>query len=249
MTGTGTANDGTSYPTIAALLAANPTITVSANQNIVMNMFADQTALVSKTGVGTIIPKTATYIPSNDLTSGIDYDGTNSDNDPASINGSDVVVNIVGVDNSDNYWGDAKTALTAGTLEAGNYIETFYGLNYLGKQEFATWQTSNRGGSVIDFMKSLTLKYQTDSSGNQVLDENGNPIIVGLADSNGAQIAVASNTPLVVTNFLLPFTGGEGMMGLVGLAALTSISAMSLKKKKKQEENQVFDEARGEDKK
>lgn len=69
-----------------------------------------------------------------------------------------------------------------------------------------------------------------------------------MADSNGAQIAVASNTPLVVTNFLLPFTGGEGMMGLVGLAALTSISAMSLKKKKKQEENQVFDEARGEDK-
>ena len=50
LTGTGTANDGTSYPTIAALLAANPTITVSANQNIVMNMFADQTALVSKTG-------------------------------------------------------------------------------------------------------------------------------------------------------------------------------------------------------
>lgn len=106
---TGFTLNGKTYPTMAALIAANPTVPAAASsaiaQAITMNMVYDGTSISSNPD------STATagseYKPAIDITQGLDMDAADDDGNPAVINGQDVVAHISSQDGTVNYWSHA----------------------------------------------------------------------------------------------------------------------------------------------
>lgn len=205
---TGFTLNGKTYPTMAALIAANPTVPAAGNglvaQNITMNMVYDGTSISSNPN--STVTAGSEYKPATDITQGLDMDAADDDGNPALINGYDVVANITSQDGTANYWGDATNTIN---LAQGTYTETFYALNYLGMQAY---QAQTTYSNVTDFIKNLN-------------------------SANLQNYTVSSQTNLsVVKPFELPFTGGEGMAGIVGLALATGGTGLILKRRRKNEE-------------
>lgn len=205
---TGFTLNGKTYPTMAALIAANPTVPAAANnaiaQAITMNMVYDGTKIISNPNSNATAG--SEYKPATDITQGLDMDGADDDGNPALINGYDVVANIVSQDGTVNYWGDATNTIN---LAQGTYTETFYALNYLGLQAY---QAQTTYSNVTDYIKNLS-------------------------SANLQNYTVNSQTNLsAVKPFELPFTGGEGTAGIVGLALMTGGTGLILKRRRKNEE-------------
>jgi len=155
---------GTTYPTFAALLAANPYVPVGENntptQFVTVNMVSDQTSITSNSTSSTTPFTPATnYMPINDITGSTDINGKDDDGLPYAINGYNAVTNITG--GTTNYWGDATNSLK---LPIGSYTETYYALNYLGLQAYQGQSTYTTVASFLQSLSSANLAKYTVSS-------------------------------------------------------------------------------------
>lgn len=205
---TGYTLNGTTYKTWAALIAANPYIPAAASgavaQAITMNMIYDGTSISSNPNSTATVG--SDYKPATDITSGKDVDGSDDDNNPAVINGYDVVANIRSQDGTVNLWSDATKTIN---IAQGAYTETFYALNYLGLQAY---QTQTTYSNVTDFIKNLS-----------------NANLQNYTVTSQTSLSI-------VKPFEVPFTGGTGMAGIVGLALAAGGTGFILKGRRKNEE-------------
>ena len=195
---TGYSISGKTYPTFAALSAANRYVPVGANNNqtqaVTVNMVSDQTSITSQaTTITTPFTPATNYLPSSDIMTGTDIDDADDDGNPAVVNGYDVVYNITGGNlNLTNLWGDSAQSLQ---LSTGSYTETYYALNYMGVQAYQTWLSGHAGGTVAQFLQSLphsadptnptagTLEYDTVSSQTTLNVADGTAITAQASDS------------------------------------------------------------------
>lgn len=163
---------------------------------------ADLTAI--QTNASNSFPKTASYSPANDLLSTADVTGTDGDNDKNTANGYGVYVTISDSAGNSVWMGTSTDTIAAGTLAPGSYNETYRVLNSTGLTAYQTWLTSNSGGSVETWLSGLTT-------------------------AELAADTLSSTTILSITNFSLPFAGGEGFDKLLLFSASLGVLGLLIR--------------------
>ncbi|GBG96249.1 KxYKxGKxW signal peptide domain-containing protein [Lactococcus termiticola] len=147
------------------------------------------------------IAATQNYQPSQDITSTTNSDATSGTT--TTVNGQPIGAIISNAAGTQVWTGNSSTSLPKGSLVAGQYTLTHYALTAQGVVDYQSWLTSHAGGTVGDFVKSLSSSQLT-------------------ADAKTA------TTALTVTDFKLPYAGGEGYVGLVMVATAAAAASALL---------------------